>query len=310
MAPGGLEASLRKVQWGHARSRPVAAELGSLAIAGLGQLALLLAALRFASEAPLRAGARFAWPRAEEMRPLLPAFALYWLVVAVHLALVQLDPALTAWVGRDYAQTLYNLEGDAVAWFQTLRHPVLDAAVLGVYLLGYPFMISFAPLYYALHRDARALRLAALSFAVLYALTLPLYVLAPVSNPWAVAQEPWYHGRPVAFVLGEAWPGIVDSYWRFTTPNNEVPSLHAAISLMVALVAWRSGRRRLAWLTGFFAAAIPPASFYLGVHWLLDAGVGWVFALVSVGAGLWLAARWERGAAPRPRSPRAAESDP
>lgn len=272
----------------------VAAPMGLLtwALVGLGHLALLGAALLLTSQAPLRSGRGFAWPQAGQLRPLAALFALYWGVIAVHMVLVQLDPALTAWVGRDYARVLYDVEGDAVAAFQGVQHPALDVVVLGAYMFGYPFMIYFAPFFYLLHRDRRALRLAALSFAVLYALTLPFYVLAPVSNPWQVAHEPWYQGRAVSFRLGELWPDIVDSYWRFTTPNNELPSLHAAISAMTTMVAWKLGYRRFAGFAACFAAAIPLASFYLGVHWLLDALVGEAFALMAVAAGLKLSARF------------------
>lgn len=271
--------------------------LETYAIVVAGQAALLCLAAYMASQAPFRAERGFAWPDVGDLRPMLPMFALYWAVIGVHMLSVRLDPTVTAWVGRDFAQALYNVEGDAVAGFQGFSSAPLDAILLGAYLYGYPFMIYFAPLFYLVHRDARALRLAALSFAVLYALTLPFYLLAPVSNPWQVAGEPWYQGRAVAFRLGELWPDIVPSYWTFTTANNEMPSLHAAISAMAAMVAWRSGYKRFAALAGSFAVLIPFASFYLGVHWLLDAVVGEAFAVVAVLAGSKLAARAARSPA-------------
>jgi hypothetical protein len=263
----------------------------------LGQLTLLALATFGTSQAPLRGAhpLRLRWPKVPELTPLLAFFGLYWAVIVVHVIGVQVDPAITAWTGADYARALYDIEGDAVSWFQTLRHPALEAVFLAAYIFGYPFMIYFAPLFYLAHRDGRALKLAALSFAVLYALTLPFYLFAPISNPWAVSGEPWYQGQAVTFHLGELWPDITQSYWQFTTPNNELPSLHAAISAMTALVAWRAGYRRFAMFAGVFAALIPVASFAMGVHWILDAIVGEAFAVIAVLAGSRLATRWKTG---------------
>jgi PAP2 superfamily protein len=268
-----------------------AVEALTLAALALGHVSLVGGTALYASQHPLRVERAFAWPRAPELEPLVRLFGLYWGVIAVHLALVQLDPAATAWVGRDYAQALYGIEGSSVAWFQSFRAPALDVIFLVAYLFGYPFMIYFAPLFYLAHRDARALRLAALSFVALYALTIPFYVLMPISNPWAVAGQAWYQGTPVDFRLGQLWPDIVPSYWQFTTPNNEMPSLHAAISCMTALVAWRAGYRRFALVAGAFAVLIPVASFYMGVHWILDAVVGEAFAVAAVAIGAWVATR-------------------
>lgn len=252
----------------------------------LGHTALVAGTAYYASQSPFRAAPRFAFPTTAELRPLLPLFAMYWAVIVVHLVGVRLDGALTAIVSADYAQSLYGLEGSSVAWFQSFTHPALDAVFSGAYLFGYPFMIYFAPVFYLLHRDARALKLAAVSFVVLYALTLPFYIFVPISNPWAVAGQPWYHGPAVEFRLGALWPDLVPSYWTFTSPNNELPSLHAAISCMTALVAWRAGYRRFAYVAGVFALLIPIASFYLGVHWIVDALVGEAFAVLAVAVGV------------------------
>lgn len=272
---------------------PVEATLQTWATVVAGHAVLISATLLWASQRPLRGSPSWAWPAPKDLEPLWGMALLYFGVIGVHMVGVLLDPMLTAWVGQDYAQTLYGIEGDAVAWFQFDRHPVLDAVFLVAYMFGYPFMIYFAPLFYLAHRDRKALRTAALAFVVLYALTLPFYVFFPASNPWAVADAAWYQGREVEFRLGVLWPDIVDSYWRFTTPNNEMPSLHAAISAMTAMVAYVSGYRRFAVVAGTFAVLIPIASFYMGVHWLLDAVVGEAFAILAVAAAVRYANRFE-----------------
>lgn len=271
------------------------AELFTWAQVVAGHLVLMALALTLTALPPLRGATRlsFAWPTAAELRPLWPFALVYAGVIGVHMVGVLLDPALTAMVGRDYAPLLYGIEGDAVASFQEVRHPALDAVFLAAYMFGYPFMIYFAPIFYLLHRDLRALRLAAVAFVVLYALTLPFYVLMPISNPWAVAGEPWYQGRVVEFRLGQLWPDMVSSYWQFTTPNNEMPSLHAALSTMTALVAFAAGHKRFALFAGVFAVLIPISSFAMGVHWILDAVVGEVFAVIAVAVAVRYADRFE-----------------
>lgn len=272
---------------------------------GLGHVVLVAFSLLLLSDAPLRRGGRLHWPGPEELRPLLPACAVFLGVIAVHFAEVRLDAWATGSLGLDLTPQVYGLEGDTVAALQAGQLPVaVQGLLLLVYLYGYPFLIYFTPLFLLLHRDREGLALFALGFAALYAMTLPFYLFLPVDDPWLASQQPWYHGRPIAFMLQQAWPAIVPAYWQFTTPNNVLPSLHAGISALCALVAWRSGHRRFAALAAFFAVLIPPASFYVGVHWLVDPLLA--YAMVGVAYALaWRArpsflARAQPRAAPKP----------
>lgn len=254
-----------------------------------GHAALIALSLGALSQAPLRtARTRLRFPRRGELEPLVPAFALVLLVLCVQFIEVRSDAWVTQHAALDVTRQVYGVEGGAVAWFQAATPPWLADVWLAAYLFGYPFLIYFTPLFLLLHRDARGLALFALAFAALYAMALPFYLFLPVQDPWIASGMPWYHGRPIAFMLQERWPSIVPLYWQMTTPNNVIPSLHAGISALCAIVAWKAGYRRFAALAGAFAAAIPFASFYVGVHWLMDPLIAYAMVAVAVGAAL----RW------------------
>jgi membrane-associated phospholipid phosphatase len=133
-------------------------------------------------------------------------------------------------------------------------------------------------------KDAKALRLCVLTVAITYVFAIPLYLFFPVYDPWVISQDPantWYSGPVIDFRMPEIWPGVAESYWKFTTTNNEIPSLHSGLSAGLAAVAWASGHKRYAVLATVFATGIPIASLYIGVHWLVDILAGWLFAGIA-----------------------------
>jgi hypothetical protein len=235
------------------------------------------------SEAPLRTAKGLRWPTLDEVKGHRLAIGVVLAVIVVHFAAVALDPWVTANLAYDATRDVWALEGNLVASFQNGWTPAwLEPVWLLAYLFGYPFLIYFTPLFLLFHNRREGLLRYGLAFGALYAMTIPFYLFVPVQNPWIAASLPWWDGPPVLFMLQERWPGIVPLFWGFTTSNNVLPSLHAGISLLCAVVAWREGLRKFALLAGFFALAIPPASFWVGVHWVLDPLVAYVMVAASL----------------------------
>jgi hypothetical protein len=146
----------------------------------------------------------------------------------------------------------------------------LDAAVpmqpawVVVYLLI--FFQALAPL--ATLSDRRALDRAVGSYLSLYALGLPLWVFYPVTVP-----------RP-PLPIRDIWTYGVALCRYLDPPTNCMPSMHVALAAMAALVVWRHDRVMGAVLMAT-GALITWSTFAIEQHWVADAAVAVVFAVVA-----------------------------
>ncbi len=138
-------------------------------------------------------------------------------------------------------------------------------------------------------RDRMATRYV-LALAGLSWLALATYWLYPAQPPWMVARDGLVDGD-VARVVQRMWQDVgVDRAARvFTTaeghgsrysnPVAALPSLHAALPMLVAVVLW--GRRRwLDVLLGCYVVAMAWTLVYAGEHFVFDILLGWSYAFV------------------------------
>lgn len=214
--------------------------------------------------------------------PYLFPFAAFYMVLVAHLLEVRIDSFVTEYFDLDFTYLIYNLEGSSVAYLQEWRHFLLDYYFVFVYIFGYSFLIYFTPVFYLLSKDLAALRLTVISYVFIILMALPFFLFFPVNDTWWASQNyGWYQGPDIAFRLNHIWPSIVNPFFTFTTINNCLPSLHVGISTLIALIAWVKHHRRYAVIATVFAVSIPFATLYLGIHWLTDIIVGFLFAIVS-----------------------------
>jgi hypothetical protein len=224
------------------------------------------------------------------------AWATLFLIVAVE---ALLDPALTGWLGYDLTPRMASFEGDVVGGVQRgLRNPVLD--VIGSAVYSYGYALTYAGVVgVALLRGDRALaRPLLFSFINVWLVGLPAYLFLPVD-------EPWFGSATVVNVLHTTIPPSADNPFLAYSINNELPSLHAALSVACAATLWRIGRRGWFTVVAFPALTLPFFIVYLGIHWATDAVTG---VLLGLGAA-WLATRSDAAGKPEiPPSPSAAQT--
>ena len=115
--------------------------------------------------------------------------------------------------------------------------------------------------------------------------------LVPTAPPWLAAQ----HGdiASVHRIFQDMVGSGAHSSAGSAVGQNDVaamPSLHMAITVVIALFAWRCDRR-LGVLGAVYAASMGFALVYLGEHYVVDVLAGIVFA-----AGAWVVALrlWSR----------------
>ncbi len=140
----------------------------------------------------------------------------------------------------------------------------------------------------------------------LYGLGFLTYVLYPAAPPWMVAQA---GGIPLHRVVVQVWShvglatasSLIEQGNAFYNQVAAVPSLHAAVSLLILLFFWRGARW---WLRAILLAYVLAMAFILvdgGEHFVFDIIVGWLYA-ITVSAGYALAANTRLRAAVRRRS--------
>ncbi|KAA0002327.1 MAG: phosphatase PAP2 family protein [Thermoplasmata archaeon] len=217
----------------------------------------------------------------------LPYFLIFLLiffsVFMLHMAEIKIDPIISSSISVDFTKKIYDLEGNIVALFQSIRNPILDYYFVLVYMIGFPFLLYFTPLLYIISKDINALKLVVAAYALVISISMPFLLFFPVHDVWwASSNYAWYTGKAVSFRLQEIWPSVLPIFYRFTTLNNCFPSLHSALSAVMAYTAFISRYKRYAYAAILMAISIPVATLYLGIHWLTDVIGGEAIALISL----------------------------
>ena len=221
----------------------------------------------------------------------LPYFLVFMLIFAsvfmLHMAEIKIDPVVSSSLSIDFTKKIYNIEGDVVSLFQSIRNPILDYYFVIVYMIGFPFLLYFTPSLYIMSRDIDSLKLVVIAYAITISISLPFFIFFPVHDTWwASSNYEWFKGRMVAFRLQEIWPSSLPIFYKFTTLNNCFPSLHSALSAVMAYTAVITKYKRYSYVAIIMAISIPIATLYLGIHWLTDVIGGEAIALLSIIASL------------------------
>ncbi|MCA1819802.1 MAG: phosphatase PAP2 family protein, partial [Halobacteriales archaeon] len=195
-----------------------------------------------------------------------------WVVAGLILMLIpefiesMVDPIVDNVLQADYTHLLAGPEAGFHHWLQSgllPLQPVLKPALTAAYVAGYPAIIIFTPMLGVwLDRGVLARRSLGV-YAMSFALALPFYLFFPVREVWH-----WYGGDANAgsvqnLAIQYAW--VREHIYAYNELNNCFPSLHTAISVGLAAVAWRTGApRRYVIFATTLAAAIVFSTLYLG----------------------------------------------
>jgi membrane-associated phospholipid phosphatase len=185
------------------------------------------------------------------------------IVVIIHLIEVNIiDPYTTELIGHDFTPAIELIEGGSVQWFSEHWTPMLLYFFVFIYIGLYPFLLWFSPLYFIVVDNKKAIKIFAYALIVIYTITLPFYLFFPVTNVYT------YYGLNSA--LTSVIPTIEQFFYTTTTNNNCFPSLHVAVSLLIAKTASFTNNKRFIYLTYFCAIGVISAVIYLAIHWITD----------------------------------------
>ena len=126
------------------------------------------------------------------------------------------------------------------------------------------------------------------TFVTLTLVTLTTYLVYPAAPPWMAA----LNGRlpevdrvvqaTLAVLGGETVNTAVEKGAAYSNPVAAMPSLHAAIPMMLALFFWSRARWWLRALLATYALAMGVTLVYTGEHYVIDVLVGWAYAGLSL----------------------------
>jgi membrane-associated phospholipid phosphatase len=163
---------------------------------------------------------------------------------------------------------------------------ILDAITTGVHTSYYlmPHLVAVGLWWYGSRtgKPAAFRSYLAGSIAVM-ALGLLLYGLLPTSPPWIEAthdDDMLVHRITRAANAGETRdPDQVYTYFTDPNPVAAMPSLHTAITVLMAFALWRV-RPALGVAGGIYSLAMGFSLIYLGEHYLVDVLAGLALAIV------------------------------
>ena len=193
----------------------------------------------------------------------LPFLALIISIVIVHLLEVNIiDPLATSFVGTNYTPTIQTIEDGAVHWFSQHWIPALVYFFVFIYIILYPFTLWFSLLYFLIADQRKAMKTFAVSLLLIYSIALPFYLFVPVTNVYT------QYGTTSA--LNMVIPGVEHFFYSTTTNNNSFPSLHVAMTLLVAYTVSLTNNKRYTYFAYFCAICVICSVIYLAIHWITD----------------------------------------
>jgi membrane-associated phospholipid phosphatase len=184
-------------------------------------------------------------------------------VVAVHLLEVKIiDQITTNYIGLNFTFNFQIIEDGIVYWFSQKWTPFLLYFFVFIYIILYPFILWFSIFYFLIADERKAMKTFAYSLVIIYVIALPFYLFLPVTNVYI------FYGA--ASALDTVIPGVEQFFYATTTNNNCFPSLHVAMTLLVAKTVSFTNNKRFIYLAYFCGICVICSVIYLAIHWITD----------------------------------------
>ncbi|MBN2603678.1 MAG: phosphatase PAP2 family protein [Candidatus Thermoplasmatota archaeon] len=196
-------------------------------------------------------------------------------VVIFHLIEVNaIDPVLNDFINFDFATVLDKFEGGIVSGFSSIWNPGIVTFFVFIYIGVYPFTLWFSVLYFLITNNVKSMKTLAYGLFFIYLIALPFYLFIPVTNVYKFYQL----DSPLNSVL----PSVESFFYSLTTQNNCFPSLHTAMTILIAWCAYLTGNKKLSYFTIFCAITVIISVLYLCIHWITDVIAGATITLIVI----------------------------
>jgi hypothetical protein len=122
---------------------------------------------------------------------------------------------------------------------------------------------------------------------LLAAMGFTTYALFPAAPPWLASEQGALDPttRSIAVIWSEIPVAHVNTFFehgsQYSNPVAAVPSLHAAYTLLIALVLWRRAGAGGRVLLAAYPWAMAFALVYTAEHYMVDVLLGWLYAAIA-----------------------------
>ena len=196
-------------------------------------------------------------------------------LVVIHLFEVNfIDSMITDRIGYNYAINMQQIEGNFVYSFSQNWIPGILHFFVLIYIAIYPFTLWFSPLYFILDDKEKSIKTLAYGLVIIYTIALPFYLLLPVTNVYI-----YYN---VDSALETVFPNVENFFYSTTTQNNCIPSLHTAMTILIAYSVNLTENKRLTYFAYTVMIFVIISVIYLSIHWLTDVLTGIILSLVTI----------------------------
>ena len=266
-----------------------ARRVGALGDRHPGGMARLAAALVFLA---FLAAARRLWPRGawvRGLREVLPFLTCILIYTNLHDTIGFVNPHDIHYTLAALDEELFGVQ--PCVWAERFVTPARTELMQLLYM-SFLWIAPSTSLILLLQRRWREFRAATMAVVVCFYLGYFLYVMFPAAPPRLVFVYDFtrsLEGYPRVFsaLSARAFTLLpVDSRAAF-------PSLHAAVSLVALIHAWRHARRWF-WVLLPFAVGLWVSTIYLRHHFVVDLIAGWALAPLAVALAPRLDAWWTR----------------
>ncbi|MEA3457610.1 MAG: phosphatase PAP2 family protein [Candidatus Thermoplasmatota archaeon] len=196
-------------------------------------------------------------------------------VVLFHLIEVNIiDSTVTEWIGYDFANNIQHIEGNIIYLLSQYWTPAIVYFLVIMYIAVYPFTLWFSPIYFIATDEKKAMKTLAYGLLLIYSIALPFYLFMPITNVYT-----FYN---LESALSNVIPTVENFFYITTTQNNCLPSLHVAMSILIARSVHLTGNKKLSYFTYFCTASVIISVIYLAIHWITDVICGTLLAIVTI----------------------------
>lgn len=182
------------------------------------------------------------------------------------------EAALKFHADQMFTPIIYRIEGETVQFFQEFAFGPLTWVLAFAYFILFP-VIVLSTYFKVKETDPYEAERYAIAYALTTLFSIPVFVFFPV--------EVTGHALPgVEPLLYELHPIVSGGIQHFDSLVKAFPSLHAGLAVLAAVYSWKT-TRVYATLVTISAVLIIFATFYLGIHWILDATAGLLLVLTT-----------------------------
>jgi membrane-associated phospholipid phosphatase len=190
------------------------------------------------------------------------------------------NPATHA-LGERFSQAFLEMEGGFHFGSAEQAGPWMVVGYSFSYFALFPLMLLGSVAACWRRESTGALRIFSVAVAVNYLMALPFFVFMPVPERWA------FPGAKATLLSDLISSKLIEVVRPISGLDNCFPSMHAALSVLVILLAYWC-RSRWRHCVACLGATIILSTFFLGVHWIPDIVMGAACAGLSFAAAVGL----------------------